>query len=66
MVMIFFLGQRMLRGDMIEMYNYVKGINKIDNQCLFPMVKVSKNRGYRCKVRGKRFEGNLRGKYFRE
>eukprot|EP00061_Rhincodon_typus_P007655 g29575.t1 len=40
------------------------GMDRVNSQGLFPRVGKSKTRGHRFKVRGKRFEKDLKGKFF--
>lgn len=49
--------RRRLRGDLIEVYKIMRGMDKAKAHSLFPSVEDSKTRGHRLKVRGKRFEG---------
>eukprot|EP00061_Rhincodon_typus_P010618 g35050.t1 len=43
------LERRRLRGDVIEVYKIMRGIDKVNNQDLFPRVGESKTRGHRFK-----------------
>ena len=52
---LFSLEQRRLRGDMIEVYKIMMGIDRVDRKELFPLVEGSITRGHRFKVRGRRF-----------
>ena len=51
-----------MRGDLIEVYKIVRGMDRVDSQKLFPRVEESITRGHRFKVRGAKFKGNIRGK----
>ena len=54
----FSLEQRRLRGDLIEVYKIMRGMDRVDSQKLFPRVEKSITRGHRFKVRGPRFKGD--------
>ena len=59
----FSLRRRRLRGDLIEVYKIMRGIDQLDSQYLFPKVEESKTRGHRFKVRGRDTKGS-RGQFF--
>ena len=61
---LFSLERRRLRGDMIEVYKIMRGMDRVDSQKLFPRVEESITWGHRFKVRGVRFKGDVRVKYF--
>ena len=42
----------------------MRGMDRVDSQKLFPRVEESIKRGHRFKVRGARFKGDVRGKFF--
>jgi len=46
---LFSLEHRRLRGDLIEVYKIMRGIDKVDSQHLFPKGGESKTRGHRFK-----------------
>ena len=62
----FSLERRRLRGDLIEVYKLMRGIDQLDSQYLFPKVEESKTRGHRFKVGGERYKRFQRGNFFRE
>ena len=51
--------RRRLRGDLIELYKIMRGMDRVDSQKLFPRVEESIIRGYRFKVRGARFKEDV-------
>ena len=53
---LFSLEHRRLRGNLIEIYKIMRGIDQLDSQYLFPKVGESKTRGHRFKVRGERYK----------
>ena len=61
---LFSLERRRLRGDLIEVYKIMRGMDRVDSQKLFPRAEESITRGHRFKVRGARFKGDVRGKFF--
>lgn len=54
---------RRLSGDLIEIYKFIRGVNKMISCSLFPRIVESKNRGHGFKVRRERFKKDLRGNY---
>eukprot|EP00061_Rhincodon_typus_P010647 g35113.t1 len=60
----FSLELRKLKGDHIEVYNIMRGIDKVNSKGLFPKVGEFKTRGHIFKVRRERFKGNLRSNSF--
>ena len=61
---LFSLERRRLRGDLIEVYKIMRDIDRVDSQNLFPRVEMSNTRGHVLKVRGGKFKGDVRGKFF--
>ena len=53
-----------LRGDLIEVYKIMRGMDRVNVLCLFPRVGDSRTRGHRFKLRGERINGNLRSNCF--
>ena len=53
-----------MRGDHIEVYKIMRGIDRMNPYSLFPREDELKTRGHGFKVRGKRFKRNMRGKFF--
>ena len=53
-----------MRGDLIEVYKIMKGMDRVDSQKFFPKVEESITRGHRFMVRGAKFKGDVRGKFF--
>eukprot|EP00061_Rhincodon_typus_P012377 g38072.t1 len=43
---LFSLEHRRLRGDLIEVYNIMRGVDRVDGDCLFPKMGNVKTRGY--------------------
>ena len=44
----------------------MRNMDRVDSQKLFPRVEESITRGHRFKVRGARFKGDVRGRFFTE
>ncbi|MBB6707133.1 reverse transcriptase family protein [Proteus mirabilis] len=61
---LFSLERRRLRGDLIEVYKIMRGMDRINRQSLFPGVGESRTRGHRFRVRGERYKRDLRGNFF--
>ena len=61
---LFSLERRRLKGDLIEVYKIMRGMDKWIVRSFFPRVEESITRGHRFKVRGARFKGDVQGKYF--
>ena len=61
---LFSLECRRLRGDLIEAYKIMRGIDEVDNEHLFPKVGESKTRGHSFKVRGERYRRVQRDNFF--
>ena len=50
---------RRLRGDLIETYKILKGLDKLDAGRLFPMLGESRTRGHSLRVRGNSFRTEM-------
>ncbi|MDZ1603208.1 reverse transcriptase family protein, partial [Klebsiella pneumoniae] len=61
---LFSLERRRMRGDLIEVYKMIRGIDRVDSQRLFPQVEQSVTRGHKFKVKGGRYRGDVRGRFF--
>ena len=61
---LFSLERRRVRGDLIEMYKMIRGIDRVDSQRPFPRVEVAITRGHNFKVSGGRYRGDVRGRFF--
>jgi len=53
-----------MRGDLIEVFKMIRGIDRVDSQRLFPRVEQTITRGHRFKVKGGRYRGDVRGRFF--
>ena len=51
----FSLEWRRMRGDLIEVYKMMRGLNRVDVQRLFPRVDVAVTRGHNYKVHDGRY-----------
>lgn len=58
-LVLFSLDCQRLRGDLIEVYSIMRGIDREDSQNLFPRVEVSKTRGHNFKVRRTKYKDNV-------
>ncbi|XP_078059894.1 uncharacterized protein LOC144485672 [Mustelus asterias] len=61
---LFSLERRRMRGDLIEVYKMLRGLDRVDSQRLFPRAEMVATRGHRFKVLGGRYRGDVRGKFF--
>ena len=61
---LYSLERRRMRGDMIEVYKILRGIDRVDSQCLFPRAPLLSTRGHGFKVRGGKFKGDIGGRFF--
>ena len=55
---------RRLRGDLLEVYKIMRGLDQLDRQYFFPKVGECKTRGHRLKVRGERYKRVQKGIFF--
>ena len=53
-----------MREDLIEVYNILKGIDKVNVDQMFPLMEKSEARGHRYRLRGGRFKTEMKGNYF--
>jgi len=53
-----------LRGDLIEVYKIMRGMDRVNSQMLFPRVEESSTRRHKFKVCGEKFRGDVRGRFF--
>lgn len=60
---LFSLQKRRIRGDLIEVFKYLKGINKVNYARLLRPSSVSRTRGHKWKLFKGKFSTNIR-KYF--
>ena len=61
---LFSLERRRMRGDLIEVYKMLRGIDRVDSQRIFPRAGMVATRGHRFKVLGNRYRGDVRGTFF--
>ena len=52
-----------LRGDLIEVYKIMRGIDRVNNWKLFPRTEMTITREHKLKIRGERFSGDVRGSF---
>jgi len=55
---------RRIRGNLIETYKIMKGIDKIEARRLFPLAGETRTRGHSLKLRGSRFRTEFRRNFF--
>lgn len=62
---LYSLERRRMRGDLIEVYKIMRGIDRVDVSRLFPLRLGEVNtRGHDFRLKGERFKGNIRGGFF--
>ena len=54
-----------MRGDLIEVFKILRGVDRVDVNRLFPLrVGEFQTRGHDLRVRGQKYKGNTRGYFF--
>ena len=61
---LFSLERRRLRGDLIEVYKIMRGIDRVNGGKLFPPLEMDRTRGHGLRVRGAMYKTNIRGQFF--
>ena len=62
---LYSLERRWLRGDLIEVFKMMRGIDRVDVDKLFPLrVGKIQTRGHDLRIKGQKFRGNMRGNFF--
>ena len=61
---LFSLERRRLRGDLIETYKMVRGLDRVDRDSLFPLMEKASTRGHGFKLRGGSYRTDVRGRFF--
>ena len=62
---LYSLERRRLRGDLIEVFKMMRGIDRVDVDKLFPLrIGKIQTRGHDFRIKGQRFRGNMRGNFF--
>ncbi|XP_055489927.1 uncharacterized protein LOC129696245 [Leucoraja erinacea] len=62
---LYSLERRMLRGDLIEVFKMMRGIDRVDVDKLFPLrVGKIQTRGHDLRMKGQKFRDNMRGNFF--
>ena len=61
---LFSLERRRLRGDLIEVYKIMRGIDKVNSWKLFPRTEMTITRVHKFRVKGERFSRDMWGKFF--
>lgn len=55
---------RRMRGDLIETYKIVRGLDRVDAPRMFPMIGETRTRGHSCRIRGGSFKTEMRKNFF--
>ena len=61
---LFSLEHRRMRGDLIEVYKIMRGIDRVDSQYLFSRAPIVNTRGRMYKIKGGKSRGDIRGRFF--
>ena len=61
---LFSLERRRLRGDLIETYKMIRGLDRVDSDSLFPRMEKASTRGHGFKLRGGSYRTDVRGRFF--
>ena len=61
---LFSLERRRLRGDLIEVYKIMRGIDRVNSWKLFPRAEMTITWGHKFMGRGERLSKDVRGKFF--
>ena len=61
---LFSLERRRSRGDLIEAYKMIRGLDRVDSESLFPRMVTANTRGHSFKLRGDRYRTDVRGRFF--
>ena len=61
---LFSLERRRLRGDLIEAYKMIKGLDRVDSESLLPRMVMANTRGHSFKLRGGNYRTDVRGRFF--
>ena len=61
---LYSLAFRRVRGDLIETYKILRGLDRVDSKRMFPMVGESRTRGHSLRIIGKPFRTEVRANFF--
>ena len=61
---LFSLEWRRLRGDLIQVYKMMKGIDRVNVQRLFHRVDGAVTKGHNYRIHGGRYRKDVRGRFF--
>ena len=53
-----------MRGNLIETYKILTGLDRVDSERMFPMVGEPRTRGHSLRIRGKPFRNEVRENFF--
>ena len=55
---------RRMRGDLIETYKIIKGLDTLEAGSMFPLMGESRTRGHSLRIRGRPFRTEMRKNFF--
>ncbi|GCC19456.1 hypothetical protein chiPu_0000004 [Chiloscyllium punctatum] len=61
---LYSLELRRLRGDLIEQYKIIHGLERVDARKLFPLGEETRTRGHSLRIRGSKFRTEMRRHFF--
>ena len=61
---MFSLERWRLRGNLIEVYKIMRGIDRVNSWKFFPRAEMTITRRHKFKIRGAGFSGDVRGIFF--
>ena len=60
---LYTLERRRMRGDLIDVYKILRGINRVDSQRILPRTPLLVTRGHAFQVRGGKFKRDITGRF---
>ena len=55
---------RRMRGDLIETYRILQGLDRVDVERMFPLVGKTRTRGHNLRLKGRSFKTEMRKNFF--
>jgi len=53
-----------MRGDLIETYRILRGMDRVDVERMFPLVGKTRTRGHNLRLKGRSFKSEMRRNFF--
>ena len=61
---LFSLEFRRMRGDLIETYRILRGLDRMEVERMFPLVGKTRTRGHNLRLKGRSFKTEMRRNFF--